>query len=537
MITYYGSYPQSGVAGTVGTTLAIILPLAQTSGQLTIEDNFGVWDLEIINSGVRDVAEIQFRHSMDFITYSAYPDISDAMAAALVPLLKAGMTLKLRLYIPIGHMRIYAKTVAADGEILVKYERVEISYTEPVANGTKLSTLIASSSSGGGAALGKAIMPFKELYSTTHEKGLEPIDFYTNVVGTGTVTHEDDISAADLAVAVAIDDVAHMQSKEHFKFQLGSEMVFKFEFLMGAGQKDVMKKVGVFNALDGFYLLQNDDAASTLQFVMRTSTGGAGAVNTAIDQDDWNVDILDGTGQSGETLDIEAVQQMFIRFGGQAGYVEFGFFIDGDMCIAHRLYIGNNQALPLASWLTLPLAALIIATDVPAGVDHLFMFSWFAGGYGDVKRKGCRVAATTGVVPKELGIAGIAVLAVRGKNGSNYELGSVAPKGGCIMAEAEGMYYWRIVVGGAINAGWAAAADLSSGRSESVEDNVAVGNGIEIANGVGAGVTILPEFNMAEVLAAHPAFLVGEDPGCVALEVTAINQLNAYLCFDVLELM
>jgi hypothetical protein len=535
-MTYFGKYPASGNDQVVGLAWTTILSLAQTWNHT--EDNFGVWDIEIQNNGARDVTGLEFRHSIDMTNYSAYPDISDDAALAIVPYLTAGSKVRLRLFIPVGILRIRATTSAADGAILTYFERSEVSYYGATVDGKSISELLAAGAVAPVSALGVASMPYKSLMTLTHEYGLEDMYFNTNVVNAGAITHEDDLSAAELSVTIADTDAAHMQSKERFRFQLGSEMVFKFEFLMGAGLEDNTKKIGIFDNLDGFFLEQNRDAASTLQFGMRTSTGGAGAVDTLIDQDDWNIDTLQGSGKSGKTLDIEQVQQMFIRFGGQAGYVEFGFFIDGVMCVAHREYIGNGQDVPLASWLTLPVAALIFNTDTLADPTELYVFSWSAGAYGDVSRHNpVRVAATMGVTPTALGATDIAVLAVRPKDGTNYVLGGVAPRGGSLLAEANAKYYWRLVVGGVVGGGWGAAVDLSTGRSEYVTDNVAVVGGVEMANGVGVGHVMLPEFDVKEVLAARGDMLIGDPPENIALEIYAIDALNLYACLDVVELM
>ena len=534
-ITYFGTYPASGSDQVVGTSLTTILSLAQQWNP--IEDNFGVWDLEIQNNGARDITEIQFRHSIDNISYAAYLDISDAAAAAMVPLLAAGMKLKLRLFIPVGTLRVQAKSTAADGAVLTLFERSEVSYSEPIVNGTKLSTLIASSSSSSASSLGVASLPLKELFSTTHEKGLEPLFFRTAVVNAGTATHEDDLSAADLAVTIANTDSALLRSKERFKLQLGGEMVFKFEFLMGAGQENTQKCVGIFDDLDGFFFRQDDDAASILQFVMRTSTAGGAGVDTPVAQTAWNVDFLDGTGPSGKTLAIANVQQMYIRFAGQASYVEFGFLIDGIDCIAHRFYAGNGQALPLASWLSLPLSAYILNSGVAAAIDSLYVFSWFAGGYGDIKRNGVRISAPGSTTAIALAATGVSVMAVRSKDGGNYELGGVAPKGGTILSEAGARYRWRIIIGGTIVGGWGMlVTDLSSARSEVNYDNTAVTGGYVVASGIGMGQTQLPELELDEVLAAWPGINAAARPDNVALEITAIDAMNSFICFDVLEL-
>jgi len=535
-LSYYGKFPADGTNTTVSTAWTDILLLVQQ--WLHTEENFGVWDLWIRNTGARDVTDIRFHHAMDLTTYGTYIEVPDVLANQLIPKLAAGESIKIRTFIPPGRLRIQAKTSAADGTMAVWFERSEVSYDGLLVDGLPLSPLPGSA----GAVYGeKVVAPFA-LFEETHEQDLLPILFHTLAVNAGAMTHDDDLSAAALAVTIADTDCYLVQSKERFKFQTGKERVVEIDFMMTVGEENISSRVGLFDDNDGFFFVQDDDAASTLKFVRRSNATGA-VVDTEYDQDDWNLDTLDSLGPSGVTLDVTDINRLFIRFGGDAGWVEFGFTIGGEVIIAHRVYVGNLVAFPLASWVTLPLAADILNDGGSVAVAVTYIFAWYVGTYGaNAKPEGTRVSVNNGLVATALLAGAYSVLAARLKDGGNYVYGGLKPQGGTILCEDIAAYRWRLVVNAAPGgAPLAYGNDSTSGRSEWDVDNAGLAAGapeLVVASGYGRGPMRLPELN-EDVLKAFCGLdpTVAADIGQIALELCAIDPMNAYLSLDYKEYM
>jgi hypothetical protein len=101
-----------------------------------------------------------------------------------------------------------------------------------------------------------------------------------------------------------------------------------------------VKRVGQFDALNGFFLEQN---GSALSVVKRTSVGDGTPDDISVAQADWNIDtMLDGSGASGVTLDPTAAQILVIDFQWLGvGRVRMGFDIGGAVHYVHEFLHAN----------------------------------------------------------------------------------------------------------------------------------------------------------------------------------------------------
>ena len=110
--------------------------------------------------------------------------------------------------------------------------------------------------------------------------------------------------------------------------------------------------MGLFNNENGIFLLQDE---TTLKIGLRTFTSGV-AVDTEIAQDSWNIDKLDGTGNSGITLDQTKTLIFFSDFEWLGvGTVRYGFFIDGIPYYCHAIHNSNVNTVVYMSTPNLPL--------------------------------------------------------------------------------------------------------------------------------------------------------------------------------------
>jgi hypothetical protein len=111
-------------------------------------------------------------------------------------------------------------------------------------------------------------------------------------------------------------------------------------FVMAAAQANLRQRVGYFNTDNGVFLQQT---GTTVSFVLRTNTSGTPSDARTVDQADWNGDKLDGTGNSGYTLDLTKSQILFMDFEWLGvGSVRCGFIIDGKYIICHTFNNAND---------------------------------------------------------------------------------------------------------------------------------------------------------------------------------------------------
>lgn len=164
-----------------------------------------------------------------------------------------------------------------------------------------------------------------------------------NIVETagGSVTYTSQRASSILSVTAANGDAAIRQTKRYFNYQPGKSQRADITFLLGTGDATARKQIGIFDEDNGLFLRQ---LGNTLWLVRRSDVSGA-PVDDAVEQADWNIDKLDGTGPSGATLDVTKGQLMRIDYEWLGtGPARLGFAIPGKGIVyAHRF--GNANTL------------------------------------------------------------------------------------------------------------------------------------------------------------------------------------------------
>lgn len=104
------------------------------------------------------------------------------------------------------------------------------------------------------------------------------------------------------------------------------------------GGTGIKRGMGYYDDNNGIFLQDNE---GTIQVVKRSYVTGS-AVDTEIDQPDWNLDKMDGTGASGITLDFTKAQIFFTDMEWLGvGRVRCGFVIDGILYYCHQFVHAN----------------------------------------------------------------------------------------------------------------------------------------------------------------------------------------------------
>jgi len=194
---------------------------------------------------------------------------------------------------------------------------------------------------------------------------LQPLFFEVSATGGGGVSHQADISAARLSTGgITNSDGVIFQTYEYFRYQPGKSTFVSWTCILGAKTSDVRKRIGYFDDENGFFFEQD---GTDLKIVRRTKTSGS-VVDNVTKQSDWNLDVLDGTGTSGTTLN-EANDNIFsIDFQAlYAGRIRYGFDFDGHITHFHEEKYANTVTVPFITNANLPFRAEIFNTDTAAG--------------------------------------------------------------------------------------------------------------------------------------------------------------------------
>lgn len=156
----------------------------------------------------------------------------------------------------------------------------------------------------------------------------------------GNASSYHDISAGCIVMSIGntSGDRIYRESNRVFAYQPGKSLLVLQTFCMNPAKTGLRQRQGYFDTQNGIYiqLLNN-----TVSFVRRSSVSGV-VKETIVNQNNWNIDKLDGNGISGINLDISKVQILFIDIEWLGvGSVRIGFVINGKFCFAHCFHHAN----------------------------------------------------------------------------------------------------------------------------------------------------------------------------------------------------
>jgi hypothetical protein len=176
--------------------------------------------------------------------------------------------------------------------------------------------------------------------------------FDASTANGGSVTYTANKSTVNLNVTEAAGSKTIRQSKRVMSYQPGKSLLIFNTFVMNAQTTNLKQKVGLFDGNNGIFF---QDTGTGYQIVRRTYTSGA-AVDTEINQSDWNGDKLNGTGLSGFTLNAATSNILFIDIEWLGvGSVRVGFVINGQLITAHTFNNANSLTTVYMQTANLPI--------------------------------------------------------------------------------------------------------------------------------------------------------------------------------------
>lgn len=175
--------------------------------------------------------------------------------------------------------------------------------------------------------------------------------------GGTTTTYNTNQASTTLAVSNLTAGHRVRQTFRRFNYQPGKSQLIIRTGILGSSNIGNTKRIGLHDAQNGLYFGQS---ATGLHVGVRSFTSGF-AVDTNVLQTNWNIDKLDGTGDSGITLDPTKTQIFFFDFEWLGvGTIRYGVFIDGKPIYCHAIHNANSLAVVYMSTPNLPLRTEII---------------------------------------------------------------------------------------------------------------------------------------------------------------------------------
>jgi hypothetical protein len=211
------------------------------------------------------------------------------------------------------------------------------------------------------------------------------------IVGTGsTVGFATTQGLVNIGIGTTSGDSIIRETTKTFSYQPGKSLLVLNTFVPATPKENLRQRVGYFGADNGMYFEIN---GTTPYFVERSLSTGT---ETAVAQDDWNIDKLDGTGISGITLDISKAQifWMDIEWLG-LGTVRMGFVIDGKFIHAHSFHHSNRIQSTYITTASLPLRYEIANTGITTSSSTLNQICSTVISEGGYELRGLQQAVNT----------------------------------------------------------------------------------------------------------------------------------------------
>lgn len=206
------------------------------------------------------------------------------------------------------------------------------------------------------------------------------------------------------------------QSRKYCVYQPGKSMLILLSGVINASSNtaNCTTRLGYFDNNNGLFFQYTNN---TMSVVLRNS-----ASDTVINQSNWNIDKMDGTGASSISLDFTKSQLYVIDFEWlSVGRIRFGFYLFGKINYCHQITNLNSLTAPYMLSPNLPIRYEIVSTSGATGsLVQICSTVISEGGYGPIGR-----AFSIGTDPNTSGLpvstTEVPVIAITGISTYNHE--------------------------------------------------------------------------------------------------------------------
>ena len=290
----------------------------------------------------------------------------------------------------------------------------------------------------------------------------------TGITGSGsTAAFNPNQGLVDLTIGVTSGNYVYRETTKVFPYQPGKSLQILSTFTMNSAKSGLRQRTGYFGSSNGFYIELD---GSDLYLVKRSSVSGS-TVNTRIAQSYWNGDTLNGSGQSGITLDISKAQILWMDLEWLGvGSVRMGFVINGVFIVCHTFHHANLDVGTYMTTATLPLRYEIENTSNTTSQSTMKQICSTVISFGGYELYGSQQGINTPIgtsytlTTKEVYYP---VIALRLKSTSFDAV--VIMTALCLLADTTGeKYNWQVLASAATSGGsW-----VSAGANSAVEYNL-----------------------------------------------------------------
>ena len=224
----------------------------------------------------------------------------------------------------------------------------------------------------------------------------------TSTSGTASATFSENEGLVNLTVDSASGAQVIRETTKVFSYQPGKSLLVLSTFVPATPKANLRQRIGYFGASNGMYFEINGTTAYFVERSLSTAT------TTAVAQQDWSIDKMDGTGPSGITLDITKAQILWMDIEWLGlGTVRMGFVINGKFIHCHSFHHANIINTTYITTASLPLRMEITNTGVTSGSSTLKQVCSSVMSEGGYELRGLQQGVGTPITsPVTLGTAG-----------------------------------------------------------------------------------------------------------------------------------
>ena len=328
------------------------------------------------------------------------------------------------------------------------------------------------------------------LFESTWQYSKVPQFWSERLTGGATITTpgQKDRTYLLFETTAADGDEALFSSKRFIKYQPFRTHIVTFAAVFQAGATNSVKRIGQFTNFNGWFFEQSD---GLYYIVVRNNVDQpTGTVETRVERSNWNIDKLDGTGQSGINLNLDNVVTYIIEFvwhGAQG--LKFGIQYFDQIYWVHFINHTGVSEIPFTRTALLPLRAQLINNGAVTGGGSMYLGPVSFNVEGGQEERGYTYAASGETTSRTLSSTTWTVLfALRPKatfNGSNNR-GYLIPERYTIFPNSE-VAYQVLVDGTTVGGTW-----IDNGADSIAEYNLTVtdeGTGRVVKSSYGASAT------------------------------------------------
>ncbi len=282
--------------------------------------------------------------------------------------------------------------------------------------------------------------------------------WYASTTNGGTYSFNSNQGLIDLTVTTTSGSEVIRETNKVFAYQPGKSLLVLNTFVFASPQSGLRQRCGYFGTQNGIYIEQS---GTTVNLVKRSLVSGS-IVNTEIEKSNWNIDLMDGNGPSGITLDLTKSQIFWIDFEWLGvGTVRCGFVIDGEFYTCHKFHHANIIGSTYITTACLPIRYEITnlsSTSTASTMKQICSSVISEGGY-EIRGESQNVT-TPLLSPYTLTVAGTFYPVVSIRLRSTKLDGICIPSSLACLGQDASNYVWKLVEGGVTTGGtWSSVND------------------------------------------------------------------------------